>query len=306
MSVTIKSNSRAAANLKYAVRDNLLKTFATTSNNVDGIQLFSLDDKFSYQKQANPSVGDVVNNLGSGNADMTFGKAGSNVGELAWDSATKSIDLSTVSVGVNGIRTIDNWLANEFNGQNKHFILSAYVYIPNPADWHEKSGGLVDFAGTVTSANSAVQTEVFGALAFIHHPTDAKEYAIWARFSRSEDASGAYSGITYSVEGTDPSFPFGQFAQVSLVRDSTGNYIYIVSAKGVVKIKGTATGNTGKDVAVGTKITWGRGGAYSAGLTNKYKLNRGFIINLNKNPISDVQAFLKADWDRQVARGWIV
>lgn len=306
MSVTIKSNSRAAANLKYAVRDNLLKTFATTSNNVDGIQLFSLDDKFSYQKQANPSVGDVVNNLGSGNADMTFGKAGSNVGELTWDNATKSIDLSTVSVGTNGIRTSDNWLATEFNGQNKHFILSAYVYIPNPADWHAKSGGLVDFVGTITSANSAVQTEIFGSLSFIHHPTDLKEYAIWARFSRSEDAAGVYSGITYSVEGTDTSFPFGQFAQVSLVRDSTGNYLYIVSAKGVVKIKGKATGNTGKDVAVGTKITWGRGGAYSAALTNKYKLSRGFIINLNKHQISDIQSFLKADWDRQVLRGWIL
>ena len=83
------------------------------------------------------------------------------------------------------------------------------MFIPAAADWHAKSGGLVDFAGTITSANSAVQTEVLGALAFIHHPSEANEYQIWGRFSKSSDASGAYTNVTYSTNSGDSSFPFG-------------------------------------------------------------------------------------------------
>lgn len=307
MSVTIKSNSRAAANLKYAVRDNLLKTFATTSNNVDGIQLFSFDDLFSFGNQATPVNSDQIKNLASGNADLTYLIAANSAGTLEWDNTRKAIDFSSVGIGINGVQTNDGWLANEFNGKNKYFILSAYVFIPTPENWHAKSGGQVDFVGSITSADPAQQTEAMGAIAFVHHPAETNEYQIWAMYSTAEDASGSKSSVKYTTIGTNSDFPFGMFAQISLVRDSTGTYLYIVSAKGIIKIKSSNTSITGKDVTgYGSKITWGRGRAYTGSLVNKYKISRGFIINLNKNPISDVQAFLKADWDRQVARGWIV
>ncbi|MBO3671323.1 hypothetical protein J5N52_04700 [Acinetobacter soli] len=305
MSVTIKSNVKATANLKYAVRDNLLKVFATNSNNVDGIFLFSLDDVNCFAKQASPVVDDTVLNLADGTSKLTYRTITSN-GSVSFDSVTRSLDFSALNVGLSGFSTPANWLANEFNGQNKYFIMTAYVFIPEAANWHAKSGGLVDFAGTITSADSAQQTEILGAIAFIHHPSDAAEYQIWGRYSTSANPSGAYTGLQLTSVANNANFPFGKWAQISLVRSAAGSYLLINSSLG--KLKTTVlTDTSGKDVVeqYGGRLNFGRGKAYPNTLTNKYKLSRGFIINLNKNPVSDIDAFLKADFDRQVARGFI-
>lgn len=308
MSIVIKSKLKASnsANLKYAVRDNLLKLFATDSSDVTGVQLFSLDDVKSYESQSVPTDAEFLKNLANGQDQLQYKIYGA-TGSVAWDNTKKAIDFSSLSKGINGVQTSAGWLANEFNGNAKRFILTAYVYIPHPADWHAKSGGLVDFAGTITSPNTAVQTEILGALAFIHHPSAAatQEYQIWARFSDGANASGTHTTLSLVFGATDADIPFGEFAQVSLVRTATENTLYLISSKGVKRVLNT-TALSGKDVtSAGGILTWGRGGADASTLTNKYKLSRGFIINLNKNPIEDIQSFLKADWDRQVARGWI-
>jgi len=307
MSVTIKTDAVSNnPNLKYAVRDNLLANFATSSSNVDGILLFSLDDKFSFNKQATPVDGDSLNNIANAAQNLTYFKASSAVGDVTWDDSAKAIDFSAVGVGVNGVRSDATWLVNEFNGQNKRFILTAYVFIPEAANWHTKSSGLVDFAGTVSEDQASNQTEILGSLCFVHHPTDPNEYQIWAKFSSADHASGVATIIPYAVPAGNSNFPFGKLAQISLVRDATGNYLYVISSKGITKITSTNTAITGKDVTTaGNRVTWGRGKAYAPSLLNKYKLSRGFIINLNKHAIPDIQAFLKADWDRQVARGRI-
>ncbi|RLL32531.1 hypothetical protein D9K80_14020 [Acinetobacter cumulans] len=307
MSITIKTDAISISqNLKYAVRDNLLSSFATDSSDIDGILLFSLDDKFSFKEQAVITSGTYLKNLANGAESLTYFKSSNAGGDITFDTSVKAFDFSGVTVGVNGVRSTDSWLANEFNDQNKRFIFTTYVFIPSQSDWHAKNGGLLEFAGTTTEDQSVNQTEKLAALSFIHHPTEPSEYQIWASFSRAEDASGATTAIKYTAASGDVNFPFGKWAQVSLVRDATGNYLYIVSAKGVVKLTTAATQTTGKNVTTpGNKITWGRGRAYTSAQTCKYKISRGFIINLNKNPISDIQAFLKSDWDRQVARGRI-
>lgn len=308
MSITIKTDAVSSnQNLKYAVRDNLLANFATSSSNVDGILLFSLDDKTSFAKQSTPIDGDNLINLANANPGLAYFKAANAIGDVVWDNTAKAIDFSAVGVGVNGVRSDATWLVNEFNGQNKRFILTAYVFIPEAANWHAKSSGAVDFAGTVSEDQTSVQTEILGSLSFVHHPTDPNEYQVWAKFSSADQASGVATTIPYAVPAGNSNFPFGKWAQISLVRDATGNYLYVISSKGITKITSTNTAITGKDVtSAGNRVTWGRGKAYASSLLNKYKLSRGILINLNKNPISNIQAFLKADWDRQVARGWIV
>lgn len=306
MSVTIKSNSKATVNLKYAVRDNLLKSLATNSGNIDGVKVFSLDDLASYPLQNIPLSGTVLKDLASGDSDLVYNIINAN-GSVTWDSVKKAFDYSSVSTGLSGVQTPAGWLAAEFNGNNKHFILSAYVYIPTPDNWHAKSGGLVDFTGTVSSASTSTQKEVLGALAFIHHPTATsdQEFQIWARYSSADNADSEYQTLSMAFGASSADIPFGEFAQVSFVRTATENKIYLISSKGI-RVTASSAKLTGKDVInSGSKITWGRGSAFG-GLTNKYKLSRGFIINLNKHAIPDIQAFLKADWDRQVARGWIV
>ena len=307
MSVTIKTDAVSSnPNLRYAVRDNLLATMADTSSNVDGVLLFSLDDKASFAKQATPIDGDNLINLANAGLNAAYYVAPNAVGSPVWDDTTKALDYSSVGVGVNGVRSDAAWLTNEFNGQNKRFILTAYVFIPEAVNWNNKSSGLVDFAGTVSQDQPVNQPEILGSLYFVHHPTDSNEYQIWAKFSSADQASGVATTISYAVPSGDSSFPFGKWAQVSLVRDDTGNHLYVVSSNGVTKRTSTNTATTGKDVTTnGNRVTWGRGRAYASSLLNKYKLSRGFIINLNKNPIADTSAFLKADWDRQIARGHI-
>lgn len=266
--------------LPAAVADPLL-----VGDNGGIVQLFDLAYGGSWVKQANPSTGDVIEDMSPRNNDLTTAFNSSNQVVFAGGG----FDFAATTAGMPYAVRADVGkapLATIHAAAYDYFLVCGYYRLP--AAWNAAPTIQVIFS-TSSVYNADPDLLSFGMA------------AAGSSFTFRRQTSGSTR-----VEVNLPAVPaayLGKVAQIAFLRTAAGTYGHIRTSAGIVSATGPAGVDNAGDYSANRPM-WGAAANLadlSAGGRRDIRVYRGFISDLNTDPRDPIQT-LADDWARVASR----